>query len=670
MACGKAPQRRYYGPARDATIATPMSQLLAFLTRTLALPALLAAPLAAATPSAAADPWQTDAEASAYARTPRHADTRAWLERLDAASDAITLTRFGISPGGRDLLLVIANADGITTPAAARAAGKRVLLVQGGIHAGEIEGKDAGLALLRDLTVRGRHQGLLDDTVLLFVPIFNVDGHERMSPYHRINQNGPAEMGWRGTGQNLNLNRDHLKADAPEMRAWLALWQAWHPDLLVDIHTTNGADYQYQLTWYLEEWGNQHPAVRAWQQAALVGPRVPGGGAARLVGGPVHQPRRPSRHHQGPGELRLRPALLDRVRGAVAAPGHPRRDAHAEALRRARGGHRGPAGRTAARVRPPRRRARARTGARRPRALAAPGKDLPILFKPTDQAETFRLAGVAVSRSESLISGDVWTRYDPATRKTYEVPFYRDMMVAKAARLPAAYAIAPGWVDAIDRIAAHGCAVSASARRSTSPPAAGASTTRSGATRPFEGRIGLAGFAAVDVDESVALEPGTVIVPMDQVGAAIAAHLFEPDAPDSLLRWGFFNAAFEQKEYADARKAEQLARDMLAADPSLQDEFDRALADPAFAANPQARLNWFYLRSRWADPRMNRLPVWRLDAAALAAARACRRKHRKSMTRALEVVWRRSPDGAKRNPGCATRWHSHWHWRMPPGFRR
>jgi hypothetical protein len=254
--------------------------------------------------------------------------------------------------------------------------------------------------------------------------------------------------------------------------------------------------------------------------------------------------------------------------------------------------------------------------------LAAPGKDLPILFKPTDQAETFGLAGVAFSRSESLISGDVWTRYDPATRKTYEVPFYRDMIVAKSARLPAAYAIAPGWVDAIERVAAHGLR--------SFRVGAGVDVTARGwriddakwASRPFEGRIGLTAFTAADVDESVALEPGTVVVPLDQAGAAVAAHLLEPDAPDSLLRWGYFNAAFEQKEYADARKAEQLARDMLAADPGLQAEFDRALADPAFAGNPQARLNWFYLRSRWADPRMNRLPVWRLDAEALAVARA------------------------------------------------
>ncbi len=588
---------------------------------------LLIALMALAIPSAHAadasdDGWRTDAEASAYARTPRHAETRAWLERLDAASDAITLTDLGTSPGGRDLMLIIANADGITTPAAARAAGKRVLLVQGGIHAGEIEGKDAGLAVLRDLTVRDRHRGLIDDTVLLFVPIFNVDGHERMSPYNRINQNGPAEMGWRGTGQNLNLNRDHVKADAPEMQAWLRLWQAWRPDLLVDIHTTNGADYQYQLTWYLEEWGNQHPAVRAWQQAALVdrvfpavarqgwsvGPYINLVDHRDITKGLVNFGSGP-RFSSGYAALWQRPAIL--VETHMLKP-YAERVAVTEALLiellrefDRRGG------------------ALARALARADRApLAAPGKDLPILFKPTDQAESFGLAGVAFSRSASLISGDVWTRYDPATRKTYEVPFYRDMIVAKSARLPAAYAIAPGWVDAIERVAAHGlrsfrvdAGVDVSARGWRIDDA-------TWATRPFEGRIGLTAFTAADVDETIALDPGTVIVPLDQAGAAVAAHLLEPDAPDSLLRWGFFNAAFEQKEYADARKAEQLARDMLAADPGLQAEFDRALADPAFAGNPQARLNWFYLRSRWADPRMNRLPVWRLDAESLAVAQA------------------------------------------------
>ncbi len=145
------------------------------------------------------------------------------------------------------------------------------MLVNACIHPGECEGKDAGLALLRDLLINGQYKtnGLLDHAILVFVPIHGVDGHERFGPYNRINQNGPAEMGWRTTAQNYNLNRDWIKADAPEMRAMLGLYNRWLPDLFIDTHTTDGADYQYDITYSLENFGNQHPAVVAWQREAF-----------------------------------------------------------------------------------------------------------------------------------------------------------------------------------------------------------------------------------------------------------------------------------------------------------------------------------------------------------------------------------------------------------------
>ena len=136
---------------------------------------------------------------------------------------------FGVSPEGRDIAVLVVSAEGAFTPAAARASGKEIVLIEAGIHPGEIEGKDAGLALLRDIAITGEHRALLDHAILLFIPIFNVDGHERFNAYTRINQNGPDESGWRATAQNYNLNRDFLKVDAPEMRAWLALFTAWMP---------------------------------------------------------------------------------------------------------------------------------------------------------------------------------------------------------------------------------------------------------------------------------------------------------------------------------------------------------------------------------------------------------------------------------------------------------
>jgi len=193
--------------------------------------------------------WQTLAEQTDYHKTWSYADTIAYCQKLDKASDKIVYKSIGKSNQGRDIPLVIASEDGAFTPEAARKKGKAVIFIQAGIHPGEIDGKDAGLALLRDAVITKTLPNLLKDVVILYVPIYSVDGHENFNPYMRINQNGPDEMGFRGNANYLNLNRDYMKADAPETRAWLGLWNEWNPDFFIDCHVTDGADFQYNVTY-------------------------------------------------------------------------------------------------------------------------------------------------------------------------------------------------------------------------------------------------------------------------------------------------------------------------------------------------------------------------------------------------------------------------------------
>jgi len=168
--------------------------------------------------------WTTRFESSNSLETPRYPETIAFCRQLAEHSDWIYFTSFGTSPQGRDLPLLIIDKDGQFFPLPPTKRDKAVVLIQAGIHAGEIDGKDAMFLLLRDLVAKGKHRELFENTTVLFIPIFNVDGHERFGPFNRANQVGPKEMGWRTTAQNLNLNRDFLKADAPEMQHWLRLW--------------------------------------------------------------------------------------------------------------------------------------------------------------------------------------------------------------------------------------------------------------------------------------------------------------------------------------------------------------------------------------------------------------------------------------------------------------
>nr|MBA3543743.1 carboxypeptidase [Chthoniobacterales bacterium] len=159
------------------------------------------------------DPWITPAEKTDFRLTPSYDETVAWLRQLvEAAPQQLKMISLGKSPEGRDIWMIVAARANEATPEALRKNGKPIVLAQAGIHSGEIDGKDAGLMLLRDMTARGTKRDLLEQANFLFVPIFNVDGHERASKFGRVNQRGPEVMGWRTNAKNLNLNRDYAKA--------------------------------------------------------------------------------------------------------------------------------------------------------------------------------------------------------------------------------------------------------------------------------------------------------------------------------------------------------------------------------------------------------------------------------------------------------------------------
>lgn len=195
------------------------------------------------------EPWVTPAELTGLTDSPDYNATLAYLRKLVDSSELLELEQFGVSAQGRPLFVVKASKalhKIVQNPA------RPLLLVQAGIHAGEIDGKDAGLMLLRDIA-HGEKAHLLANADLLFIPVLSPDGHERRSLYNRMNQRGPLQQGWRATAQNLNLNRDYAKADAPEMQALLGVINRFQPDLYIDIHVTDGEDYQYDITYGFNE---------------------------------------------------------------------------------------------------------------------------------------------------------------------------------------------------------------------------------------------------------------------------------------------------------------------------------------------------------------------------------------------------------------------------------
>lgn len=232
-----------------------------------------AAPRAAST---AAGVPLTRAERTRFTETSRSDDVRAFLDTLARTAAArgtpLVVTSLGRTTEGRDIPLVIASRPLVRTPAEARALGRPIVWVQGNIHAGEVEGKEALQMLLRDLAL-GARPNVLDSLVLLAIPNYNADGNERVGPQgvQRTEQNGPELVGQRPNAQGFDLNRDYVKAEAPETRASLAAMAAWDPDAFVDLHTTDGSYHGYALTWS----PSLHPSAgrRAFNQDTLL-PRV------------------------------------------------------------------------------------------------------------------------------------------------------------------------------------------------------------------------------------------------------------------------------------------------------------------------------------------------------------------------------------------------------------
>jgi hypothetical protein len=215
---------------------------------------------------------QTRAEQTAFEETSRYGDVRAFIDALAQRTPRVRLEMFGKSEEGRDLpLLVVGDPPAPAPPA--RSSRLPVVLVIANIHAGEVEGKEAALHLARRLTL-GDLQPLLPSAVWLFAPIYNADGNEQISLGNRVEQNGPiGGVGTRENTKGLDLNRDFMKLESSEARGLVALFTRWDPDVIVDLHTTNGSYHGYHLTYGPPFNPNTDPRIAAFTREQLL-PKV------------------------------------------------------------------------------------------------------------------------------------------------------------------------------------------------------------------------------------------------------------------------------------------------------------------------------------------------------------------------------------------------------------
>lgn len=549
----------------------------------------------------ASDPWVTPAEKTQLRTTPRYDETVAYLRRLVAAAPQLRMVSLGKSEEGREMWMVIASKERAFTPEALRRGGKPTVFAQAGIHAGEIDGKDAGLMLLRDMTVRGTKRELLDGANFLFVPIFNLDGHERFTRFTRINQRGPEEGGWRTTSRNFNLNRDYIKADTAEMKAMIRALREWQPDLYLDLHVTDGADYQYDVTygWNVDAWS---PAISGWLDRNFRGAVDRALTDAGHVPGPfiftddpfqgIVSGQSDPRLSHGYGDVRHLPTVLvenhslkpydQRVLGTYVFLEQTLRTVAAGAaeLRQA-------------------------IAADRARRAAT----VPLSWRvPQGQNETIELRLIEARRTLSPITGDVrieWT----GKPVTVRVPHRLATEVATSAARPKAYWIPGAWSDVVALLDLHGVQY----ERITAPREVEVTMDRFSDPKytaaQIEGHVRVTATATPERRRET-YPAGSVRVPTDQPLGTLAMIMLEPASGDSLFQWGFFNSILAPTEYVEAYIMEPMAERMLAGDPKLAEEFQRKVeSDPEFRG--RARLQWLYQRTPFFDERARLYPVGR-----------------------------------------------------------
>ena len=591
---------------------TPCRPVFALLLACLS-PAFAAAPVAKPDTSLA-----TLAERSGFTKTGRYDEVMALCDAFASTyPDAVRCETFGTTPEGRPMKLLVASRSGALSPQQARERGLPVLLVQGGIHAGEIDGKDAGFQLLRQMLDGEAAPGALEKVVLLFVPVFNVDGHERFGRWNRPNQRGPEEMGWRTTAQNYNLNRDYMKADAPEMQAMLRLVDIWDPIVTMDLHVTDGAKFEHDVAITAEPVNSGDARLRKLGRALRDGiiERLAAQGSLPLAFYPafvkdddpasgfadgVPTPR----FSHGYFPLRNRMAVLVETHSWKDYPTRVRitRNTVLDLVELAvRDG--------ATWI------ATARAADRRASRLG--GAQVPLQYEASAKVRTIDFRGYAYTRTPSDISGALMTHYDEARPQVWKIPLRDEVLPSLSVPAPrAGYLVPPAFAALVEpKLALHGIAFRRIER--TQP-----------GTKVQEWRATKTSFAASSVEghqrltaegawakRTQEIAAGTLFVPIAQPKARLAMGLLEPLAPDSLLGWGEFNNAFEQKEYMEGYVAEEVAREMLARDPALKAAFERRLKeDPEFAKSPAARLDFFYRRHSAYDARLNLYPVLRTDS--------------------------------------------------------
>jgi len=515
--------------------------------------------------------------------------------------------QIAVSDAGIPLHAGVVSADGVFDRERIKREGRPVFFNNNGIHPGEPEGVDACMALVRDFCLEPERLAALGNTVFLFVPVYNVDGCLNRNNTSRVNQDGPESFGFRGNSLNLDLNRDFIKCDSLNAQAFNKLFSAWDPDVMVDTHTSNGADYTYTMTLIHTqpdklggELGSflrnsmlpviyQQMDARGWPTCPYVNPvrDSPDDGIADFLEVPRFSTGYAALHHTigfMPETHMLKP-FADRYASmrALVEVTLEFTIKHGKQIQILR------------------------ESAKRDEAPTRT-----VTWKMDEEHPSkFRFKGYAAKYRKSVIGDYQRLYYDRNEPWEKDIAYYDRFVADTVVRIPKAYVVPQQWRTVIERLQWNGVQMERiDAERSVDAQYYRVRTAKP-RPGPYEGHMFHDEVELETLSALATLHVGDYLVQLDQPNARYAIETLEPLAHDSFFRWGFFNSVMEKKEAFSDYVFEDLAEEMLRTEAGLQQKFDAwKTANPQLLSDQAEVLGFIYAHcQRHVEPEWRRYPV-------------------------------------------------------------
>ena len=548
-------------------------------------------------------------ESSNGTETSTYKEVIDYYQNLSEAHTSIAKYEMRKTDSGHPLHLITFNPDRGFESEFSKDANKNILLINNGIHPGESDGIDASMMLMRDLA-----EGTIPapkNTIVVVIPIYNIGGALNRNSTSRTNQNGPKSYGFRGNSRNFDLNRDFIKADTKNARAFAHLFRTVKPDMFIDNHVSNGADYQYTLTHLFTqhnklggELGNYlHTSLMPQLEDSLqknnwditpyvnVFNRTPENGFSQFLDGPRYSTGYTTLYNTlgMMVETHMLKPYKDRVDGTYALLKNfiEIADANATEIRELR---------------------------EKANDQFKPSNTYPLQWT-IDSSKTSTLAfkGYEAERIPSEITGAQRLKYDRSQPFIKDVTYYNHFKPLTSVTIPEKYIIPKGWWDVIDRLKENKIAMRRIDKDTTISAQVYSIASYETSKRPYEGHYPHYNTQITMTTQKVQLHKGDYSVPTDQEGVRYLLETLEPQAPDSFFNWNYFDTVLQQMEGFSPYVWEDKALEFLDAHPEIKKEFEeKKLNEPAFAANWYAQLDWIHKKSPNYEKAHLRYPIVRV----------------------------------------------------------